>query len=120
MSERYDRIVRAGELILRNTIAQKMVAGRNVVDSFRLPASVTIADRVGKGPFTGNSSSAEIDQSQSESEVLLIALDLLAPVKDQLDEEYCQSHVYSAVVRSTQGVPSAGESESCEREGQTP
>ena len=50
MNERYDRSVCAIELLLRNTIIQKMVAGWNMVASFHLPQSVTGAVRIGKGP----------------------------------------------------------------------
>ena len=50
MSERYDRSVRANELLHRNTIIQKMVGAWAAVDSFCLPETVPGSGRIGKGP----------------------------------------------------------------------
>ena len=48
MGERYDRSVCANELLLRNTIIQKVVQRWNMVESFRLPETVPGAGRIGK------------------------------------------------------------------------
>ena len=52
MNERYDRSMRANELLLRNAIIQKMVSGWTMVDSFHLPETVPGAERIGKPPTT--------------------------------------------------------------------
>ena len=50
MNERYDRSVCANELLLRNTIIQKVISGWTMVDSFCLPETVAGDDRIGKFP----------------------------------------------------------------------
>ena len=49
---RYDRGVCANELLLRNTIAQKMAAGRALAPAYHLPSTVTGHFRIGKEPET--------------------------------------------------------------------
>ena len=48
MPERYDRSVCASELLLRNTIVNKIVNGWTVAPSFHLPQTVLDAGRIGK------------------------------------------------------------------------
>ena len=52
MNERYELGVRSSELLIRNTIIQKMVAGWGMAPSPRLLVSVASADRIGNGPTT--------------------------------------------------------------------
>ena len=40
----------ANELLLRNTIIQKMVMGWNMAESFRLPETVPGSERIGRDP----------------------------------------------------------------------
>ena len=48
MPGRYDRSVCATELLLRNTIIQKVVEGWTLAPSFRIPETVPIDRRIGK------------------------------------------------------------------------
>ena len=48
MSERYDRSACASELLLRDTIVQKMADGWGIAESFHLPSTVTGRVRIGK------------------------------------------------------------------------
>ena len=48
MNERYGRSVCAGELLLRNTIIQKMVSAWAMVGAFHLPDTLPGTDRIGK------------------------------------------------------------------------
>ena len=48
MPERYDRSVCASELLLRNTIVQRIVAGRGIAPTYRLHATVSGHLRIGK------------------------------------------------------------------------
>ena len=48
MPERYDRSVCANELLLRNTIAQRIRQGWEVAPAFHLPATVDGNERIGK------------------------------------------------------------------------
>ena len=50
MPERYDRIVCATELFLRNTIIQKVADGWAIVQSFHIPESPPNERRIGKTP----------------------------------------------------------------------
>ena len=70
MNERYDRSVCANELLIRNTIIQKMVAGWTMVDSFRLPETVAGAERIGKEP---NNASTDVVELMSSPPVLPLA-----------------------------------------------
>ena len=49
MDERYDRIVCAGELLIRIAVIQKVVSGWTMVDSFRFPGTVGGAESIGGG-----------------------------------------------------------------------
>ena len=72
MPERYDRSVCADELLLRNTIANKMEDGWGPADAFHLPGTVSGPVRIGKsagdvpfptpdgGPRTGSTPTVEI------------------------------------------------------------
>ena len=59
MNERYDRSVCANELLLRNTIIQKVVQGWNMVESFRLPETVPGSGRIGKDACASQLSAVE-------------------------------------------------------------
>ena len=48
MPERYDRSVCASELLLRNTIVNKIVSGWTMAPSFHLPHTVLDAGSIGK------------------------------------------------------------------------
>ena len=48
MPERYDRSVCANELLLRNTIVNKMADGWKPADAFHLPTTVSGHVRIGK------------------------------------------------------------------------
>ena len=48
MPERYDRSVCATELLLRNTIVQKMIAGWKPVEAYCLPLTVANNERTGR------------------------------------------------------------------------
>ena len=50
MPKRYDRSVCAIELLLRNTIIQQIVPGREVAPAYHLPLTVTENVRIGKPP----------------------------------------------------------------------
>ena len=64
MNERYGRIVCASELLIRNAIIQKMVSGRNVVDSFRLPETVPRSGRIGEDPSTFPAAAVDLNSPQ--------------------------------------------------------
>ena len=49
MPGRYERSVGANELLLRNTIVNKMAGGWELADAFHLPTKVTGDERIGKG-----------------------------------------------------------------------
>ena len=54
MPERYDRSVCASELLLRNTIVNKIVNGWTVAPSFHLPQTAQDAGRIGKVSANAN------------------------------------------------------------------
>ena len=54
----------ANELLLRNAIIQKMVSGRNVVDSFRLPETVPRSGRIGEDPSTFPAAAVDLNSPQ--------------------------------------------------------
>ena len=94
MNERYDRSVCASELLLRNAVIQKMVSGRNMVESFHLPESVTGAERIG-GSGTPPANIAELSRPQVESPLVPRTQDLSAPVHTPtevlVDEQECDT-----------------------------
>ena len=57
MQERCDRSVRATELLLRNTIIQKVVDGWALAPSFRIPETVPSDSRIGKAAEGARSTS---------------------------------------------------------------
>lgn len=59
MPERYDRIVCAAELLLRNAIAQKMIAGWVTVEANHLPATVANNERTGRSDAPRDIASTE-------------------------------------------------------------
>ena len=65
MNERYDRSVCANELLLRNTIIQKVISGWKMVDSFCLPEPVAGSDRIGEEPLASATQTADLDDAPS-------------------------------------------------------
>ena len=127
MNERYDRSVCASELLLRNTIIQKMVAGWNMVASFHLPESVTGAARIGKDPGMQASTIGVPSQTLVDSGLVPSTQGVPATTDTQ------HSGVSEDIVPSTQGSPTpvgdqqGGLSEAlecettpCELKGETP
>ena len=64
MPERYDRSACANELLLRNTIAQRMRTGWEIAPAFHLPLTITGAPRIGRDP--PNSKNADTCEKKSE------------------------------------------------------
>ena len=76
MPERYDRAVCSKELLLRNTIIQKVVSGWEMAPSFHLPMSVPSDHRIGREtqdetPIEPILPSVTIDSSTPSGEVSL-------------------------------------------------
>ena len=66
MPERYDRSACANELLLRNTIAQRMRSGWEIAPAFRLPITVTGETRIGREPLDSTAD----DKCEAKSEHL--------------------------------------------------
>ena len=80
MHERYDRSVCANELLLRNTIIQKMVGGWCMVDSFMLHETVPGSERIGRDPVvqsinTSTQLSAETETAPAEGALISLSTD---------------------------------------------
>ena len=61
MPERYDRSVRAKELLIRNAITSKFNEGWAIAPSFHLPMSVDSSQRVRKAIETNELADAQLD-----------------------------------------------------------
>ena len=66
MNERYDRSVRADELLLRNTIIQNVISGWAMAGSFFFsPETVAVPDRIGKEPKAPARQTPDLDDTPS-------------------------------------------------------
>ena len=65
MNERYDRSVCANELLLRNTIIQKVISGWAMAGSLCLPETVAGSDRIGREPKAPTIQTPDLEDTPS-------------------------------------------------------